>query len=336
MARLDISLFFKSVFRKIRAFFLRQKWEEILIFFCFVLLSTGFWYLESLQEEYEIEVGMPVKYKNVPQDVVLSADNPQSLLIRIRDKGTVLINYLWFNSFSPIEVDMKDVLSGKRSEAVAERRLLESAISRQLIASTSLLSIDPPTIRVDYTELIHKDITVSADVDIQTDPGFQISDAIRINPTKVHVYAESAILDTLLVIETESIELKRANKTVTHTVRLKPIPNARMEPEKVEVTIPIEEFTEKRFQIPVECKNLPDNYDLRVFPSTVEVVCNIPMSKYKDLERSDIEIRMSFQEFDSNRVSGGLPVRLTKCPEWLVTPLVNPYTVEFILEQKNP
>ncbi|MDR1601352.1 MAG: YbbR-like domain-containing protein [Tannerella sp.] len=336
MARLDFPLLFKSVFRKVRIFFRRQQWEEILIFLSFLLLSTGFWYLESLQDEYEIDIAIPVKYRNVPRDMILSDDNPQNLLVRIKDKGTVLINYMWFNSFSPVDIDMKDALTEKRQHVFMERRTLESIISRQLISSTSLLNIDPPAIQVDYTALMQKEVTVSARVDIQTEPGFQLSDAIRINPAKVHVYARSAVLDTLSAVETELVELKQARKTVTLSVRLKPVPNVRVEPEKVEITVPVEEFTERRFQIPVGCKNLPANYNLRVFPSSVEVICNVPMSKYKDLRLDDFNIQIPFQEFDSNRASGELTVRLTRCPGWIVNPLINPGTVEFILEQKKP
>jgi hypothetical protein len=336
MARLDFPFHFKSVFREVRNFFRRQQWEEILIFLSFLLLSTGFWYLESLQDEYEIEIAIPVKYRNVPRDMVLSADNPQDLLVRIKDKGTVLINYMWFNSFSPVEVDMKDALVEKTQRVFVERKNLESIISRQLISSTSLLNIDPPAIHADYTALMHRNMAVSARVDIRTEPGFQLSDAIRVNPARVHVYAHSAILDTLSAIETELVELKRASKTVTLAVRLKPIPNVQMEPEKVEVTIPIEEFTERRFQVSVGCKNLPANYNLRVFPSSVEVICNVPMSKYKDLGSDDLKIQIPFQEFDSNRASGELTVRLTQYPAWIANPLINPGTVEFILERKKP
>jgi len=336
MARLDIPLFFKSVFQKNQVFFRRQKWEEILIFCCFVLLSTGFWYLESLHQEYEIEFTMPVKYKNVRRDIILSDGNIQNVLVRVRDKGTVLINYLWFNSFSPIEIDMKDALVEKGQQFVVERRAVESAISRQLISSTSLLHIDPPEIQVHYASLMHKDVSVRADVDLRTEPGFQLAGAIRVDPAQVHVYAGHAILDTLHTVKTEVIELRKVNKTVVLTARLIPVPEVQMEPEKVEVTIPVEAFTEKRFQIPVECRNLPNNYNLRVFPATVEVICNVPMSKYKDIGAGNIEIHIPFQEFDSNRASGGLPVRLTKYPEWVANPQINPVTVEFIIEQKNP
>ena len=57
MSRLgQIKQTFKSVRIEIKAFLRRQQWKEALIFFCFILLAFGFWLLQSLQQEYEIDI----------------------------------------------------------------------------------------------------------------------------------------------------------------------------------------------------------------------------------------------------------------------------------------
>ena len=79
MSRLgQIKETFKTVRMEIKAFIHRQKWKEALIFFCFVLLSLGFWLLQSLQQEYEIEINIPVKYKNVPPDISFTEIGPNT------------------------------------------------------------------------------------------------------------------------------------------------------------------------------------------------------------------------------------------------------------------
>ena len=61
MSRLgQIKQTFKSVRIEIKAFLRRQQWKEALIFFCFILLAFGFWLLQSLQQEYEIDIRIPV------------------------------------------------------------------------------------------------------------------------------------------------------------------------------------------------------------------------------------------------------------------------------------
>ena len=47
---------------------------------------------------------------------------------------------------------------------------------------------------------------------------------------------------------------------------MQPIEGVRYEPEEVKVNIPVEEYTEKRLTLPIQCDSVPDNYILRMFP----------------------------------------------------------------------
>ena len=80
MSRLgQIKQAFKSVRIEIKAFLRRQQWKEALIFFCFILLAFGFWLLQSLQQEYEIDIKIPVKYKNVHRIYLSRKHRPKPL-----------------------------------------------------------------------------------------------------------------------------------------------------------------------------------------------------------------------------------------------------------------
>ncbi|MDR2918585.1 MAG: YbbR-like domain-containing protein [Tannerella sp.] len=336
MSRLDNSPnLFKSTIDKIKAFFRQEKWKEAMIFLFFVFLSACLWYLQSLQQEYEIEIEIPIKYKNVPADMILTENNPNTVIAKVRDKGTVLLNYSWLRTFAPIEVNMKDATPENNQTTVITRRIIESNISKQLISTTSLVSFEPQTIQVDYTELQSKELPVQLDIDITMKPGFQLVDSIKSVPDKIVVHASNAILDSLFALTTVHKEIKDVSKTQEITIRLKDIKGARMEPNQVTVIIPVEEFTEKRFILPVICTDVPDNYTLRIFQSAIEVVCNIPMSRFKDLSEDEFEIQIPFREFEENQSAGELMIRLTKKPEWISEPILNPNLIEFIIEQKN-
>lgn len=335
MSRLDKQHLFKSTRDNIRVFFHQQKWKETMIFLFFVLLSLGLWYLQSLQQDYEIEIEIPIKYKNIPANMVLTENNPEIVVAKVRDKGTVLLNYSWLRTFAPIEVNMKDAQPGENKSTTIPRRTIESSISKQLIASTSLLSFEPQTIQVEYSELKSKEIPVRLDIALTMKPGFQLADSMKIIPNKVVVFASNTILDSLVVLKTVRREIKDADKTKEITVQLQPIEGTRMEPSEVKVIIPIEEFTEKRFLLPVICTDIPDNYVLRTFPASIEVTCNIPMSRFKDLTEDNFDIQLPFREFEENQSAGELLLRLTRKPDWVSDPILNPNMVEFIIEQQN-
>ena len=131
MSRLgQINQTFKSIRIEIKAFLHRQKWKEALIFFFFVLLALGFWLLQSLQQEYEIDINIPVKYKNVPPDISFTETPPEAITVKVKDKGSVLLNYSFGRSFAPIEANMKDQPE-KTGKLVINRKSIESDIKKQ-------------------------------------------------------------------------------------------------------------------------------------------------------------------------------------------------------------
>ena len=333
MSWLDKQNPFKSL-NRIKVFFFQQQWKETLIFLFFLLLALGFWFLQHLQQEYEIEIVVPVRYRNIPSEMELMEEYPQKIVAKLRDKGIILINYSWLHSFSPLEVNLNDIQ--KEMNHQVTRRTIEASIAKQLISTTSLLGFEPETIMIEYNALQIKEVPVQADISVELEPGYQISGVITVVPEKVHIYTNSNILDFITSVKTINTEIKKANQTQEINVRIQRIDNVRIEPDEVTITVPVEEFTEKRISVVIGCNDLPDNYILRSFPSTVEVVCNVPISRFKELEETDFEIQIPFEEFEINRTSGKIMVYLTKQPLWIANPTIVPSAIEFIIEQTNP
>lgn len=331
MSRLgQIHQTFKSVQTEIKVFLHRQQWKETLIFFCFVLLAFGFWLLQSLQQEYEIDIQIPVKYKNVPPDISFTETLPETITAKVKDKGSVLLNYTFSHSFAAIETYMKTDPT-KTGELVISRKEIESDIKKQLIATTSLLGFEPQSINAAYGKRQQKKLPAVFTGNIHTNAGFKISGDISITPHSISVYASDAVLDTLKEIKTVYTEIKKGNKTVTRTVQLEKVNGANLEPTSVTVTIPIEEYTEKTLEIPVTCANLPQHYTLRTFPSAVKVSCSVPLSRFKDVSADDFEIQLSFDDLEQSD-SGTLPLQLNKKPSWVDVAKISPDRIEFILE----
>ena len=334
MPQLDnINQSFKSARMKINAFLRRQRWKEALIFFFFVLLSLGFWLLQSLQQEYEIEINIPVRYKNIPPDISFTETPPQVVIAKVKDKGSVLLNYSFGRSFAPIETNMKNQAEKSGSISIS-KKAIENNIQKQLLATTSLVTFEPQHIEAAYSKRIKKEIPVVFNGTIQTNPVFHVSGNITISPMNMSVYASDVVLDTLNQAKTVFTEIKKGNKTITKTVQLQKVSEATYDPTSVTITIPIEEFTEKTLEIPVLCTDLPPHYTLRTFPSVAKVTCSIPLSRFKDLSEDAFEIRFSFKDLEQN-VSGSLPIQLTKKPDWVSSVALVPDKIEFILEQNN-
>ena len=75
-------------------------------------------------------------------------------------------------------------------------------------------------------------------------------------------------------------EAKRLSDTLRTTVRMARIPNLRIVPDQVEVTIPVEEMTSKLLDIPVVPQSVPAGWSLITFPSSVQLTCMMPFSRF--------------------------------------------------------
>lgn len=325
---------FEAMLLKAGAFFRRQQWKEIFIFLFFLLLSFGFWLLQSLQQDYERKVDLPVRYKNVPSEWVLSESNPKKISILLKDKGTILMYYSWNAQINPVDISVPDLPRLSENSLQITSRVLESAVSKQLISSTSILSIEPREVELKYDSLSSRTVPVIANVQVHTKPGFQVSDTIRISHPKVRLFGSSRILDTLNEVRTKLVTLNDAVKTKELSTHLDLPEGIKSDNETVKLTVPIEEFTEKKVELPVLCLDIPSDIVLRIFPSKVEVTCNIPVSQFRELTSEKLEIIIPFREFEGNQATGKMPVRLSKKPAWVTNPVIVPNELEFIIEQQ--
>lgn len=325
---------FKSIPRKIKVFLHRQKWKETLIFLAFVLLAFGFWYLQSLQQDYEIEISIPVRYRNIPPEIAFTDSLPDRITARLRDKGSILLNYSFGRNFTPIEANLRDI-PVDRGEIVIERKDIEADIYKQLLATTMLTSFEPTQLNITYSQRMEKEVPVAFNGNIQFSPGFHRSGETQLIPPTVTIYAAQSQLDTIAIARTVFTEIKNTNRNVSRNVQLQPIDGVTFSTDQVTVSVAVEQFTEKTLDVQVEVTNIPSDYTVRLFPALVKVNAGVPMSRFKDLTAEMFSIKIPFSELEQN-LTGNTSIELTDQPDWIRSATLSPSKIEFILEQHIP
>jgi len=316
-------------------FFRHQQWKSFFIFLFFLLLAFVFWFLQTLQQDYEQRIEYALQYKNVPVEWVLSENNPQTVSALLKEKGATLLYYLWYAPSHAIDISISGLSPLSDSTLQITNRMLEVELSKQLFASTSILSFEPREIELRYDMLGSRLSHISAQVVISTKPGFQLSDNITVSPSEVRLFGSNKALALLNEIKTKPTYLEDVSKTTELTVQLDLPTGVKSDYETVRLTVPVEEFTEKKIQIPVLCPDIPENYVLRMFPSSVEITCYLPLSQFRELTEEKLEIMIPFAEFEKNKTTGKIPVRLTRKPAWVSNAVVSPNELEFIIEHHD-
>ncbi len=323
-----IDVFFRKIQRMKR--FLTSK--DLFIFLFFLLISTGLWGLHAMRKTYETVIQIPITYEDFPLGYVQTAELPEKLRITVSDRGNVLLNYRMTRRFTPISFNLEEPLA---NEMTISTKTLETAIQKQLNASTQIVRIRPDALHFTFVELQKKTLPVKLDDRTVLAQQYIKSDTIEINPGRIEVYAPKNILDTLQFAYTEPLIIKELKDTVQKTVKMKEIKDMAYSSPAVNVTIKTEPYTEKIVEVPVTSINVPEQYILRIFPSVVNVSFQLGVSLYDKVNASSFVVAVDYNETLNESSQRKLPVEIKKQPDKIFNVRINPKRVDYLVEEKE-
>ncbi|WP_294629257.1 YbbR-like domain-containing protein [uncultured Bacteroides sp.] len=330
LARRKIRYTYLKLSKRIKDFLLSDKSREFLIFLFFFLVAGGFWLLQTLNNDYEAEFSIPVRVKDVPNNVVLTSEPPSELRVRVKDKGTVLLNYMLGKSFFPVNLNFSDY-KGKNNQVKIYASDVEKKILAQLNVSSKILSIKPDTLDYIYSEGKSKRVPVRFRGKVTAGLQYYVSDTIC-NPDSVLVYAPENMLDTITAAYTQKISLENISDTTRRRVALALERGMKFVPSSVEMTFPVDIYTEKTVEVPLYGINFPADKALRAFPSKVQVTFQVGLKRFRSIKASDFVINVPYEEL-LKLSSDKYTVRLKAFPGGINQIRIVPEQVDFLIEQ---
>ncbi|MDE6162220.1 MAG: YbbR-like domain-containing protein, partial [Bacteroides sp.] len=301
-----------------------------LIFLFFFLIAGGFWLLQTLNNDYEEEFSIPVRTKDIPNNVVLTSEPPSELRIRVKDKGTVLLNYMLGKSFFPVNLNFLDY-KGKDNHVKIYASDFEKKILSQLNVSSKILSIKPDTLEYIYSEGKSKLVPVRFQGKVTAGLQYYVSDTIC-NPDSVLVYAPEGILDTIKTAYTQNMILENISDTTRRRIPLTSERGVKFVPASVEMTFPVDIYTEKTVEVPLHGVNFPADKALRTFPSKVQITFQVGVKRFRSIKASDFIIHISYEEL-LKLGSDKYTVKLKSFPSGINQIRIVPEQVDFLIEQ---
>jgi Uncharacterized protein conserved in bacteria len=323
----------KDIQEKIREFAQTPKWKSFLTFLVFITLAFIFWIIQYYQQRFEVEVAIPVRYMEIPAELVVTNQLPDKIDIKISDKGTVLLNYILTKKFEPIEINLRETTIGKGIHTVSRDKIYRY-LNDRLPGSGEIRSIFPETIEIEYSPLEQKELPVKLNGILLPAPGYATSDSLKISPETVTVFGDSESLDALGFILTDPIEHRNITLNIDQSINLVIPQNIRLSRNNVQLTLHVEEYTEKTFEIPIKCFNLPEDCIIRFFPSTAKVYVQVGLSHYAKLTESDFAININYNKL-LNKATSSHCLELNKFPPEVLNYQLTPEIVEFLVEQKK-
>lgn len=312
--------------QKLKAFFFSK---DILSFLLFLALSAAFWFVNTLGKQRETEISIPVNYIGMSSQIVFLSIPPSHITVSVEDRGLQLLNYSRLRD-KPLTIDLTQKFYEKGKIFINSDQLREKIV-RYLLPSTTLLEIKPETILIRYEKQSIATLPVTLNHKIEMAPQYLMSDRIKLEPSQVTVYGPKEMLDTLKSVPTELLVLKNVRDTGSYVCRLKPLKYLRYSERDIKVDVFVEQFTEKKVQLPILAINCPPNLTIRTFPTFVEATYTVGLSRFNTFNPNSIQVLIDYNDLKNTKLSKQkLKVRTND--EFISNLRISPLEVEFLLE----
>lgn len=315
-----------SIFRNL---FFSMFNKEFLIFLFFLLLSGAFWLVMTLNETYEREIKIPVHLEGIPNKVIVTSNEEDTLRVTIRDRGYLLFTYMYGQNRKSLHINFNTYNKGKGHGSV-QAADLQKLIYQQLFKSSRIVSIKPDKFEYLYNYGNSKLLPVRLKGSITPGKSYYLAN-VAFSPETVSVYASQEKLDSLLAIFTEQVKLTNVTDTVVQEVMLSKITGVKCIPSKVTMTVYPDVLTEESVEVPITAVNMPEGKVLRTFPSRVKVVFTTGASQFRTIHPDQFRVEVDYWEIQSHP-SDKCPVSLVAAPYGVRNAHPEPDRVDYLVE----
>lgn len=312
---------------------LREKGRDMLVFAFFLVVSTGFWLLQKLNDTFDADIRVPLEMEGVPHGTVITTPLPREVVVTIQDKGTNLFNYLRSGKgIAPIVLDFSAYDNGSATAKVSVPATdVQRAFQQQVNASVRVLRMRPNQFEFHYNKGVSRRLAVKLAGRISTRQQNYMQ-GLSFSPDSVTVYAPASILDTLRYAYTESQEITELDRTTTFNVGFPSICGVKVVPETVAMTAHVDYYTEQSVSVPVIGLNFPAGMSLKTFPATVTVKYRVGASSARFIQPGNFVLAATYEEFLANPGSK-YRLQLKSIPEGVSNVRIYPQEVDYLLEQ---
>lgn len=298
------------------------------IFIPAIFIAALFWLLTALTRTYNGTLEFPIKYINPPKDKVVISPLPEKITFSVRTSGwEILSNSFQKNQF-PIVINIEALRNKSFLVTGQNMGIFTEHVPPEMV----IYKLSPDTIyfEFDETQMIRVPIRFNADLTYKKQ--YNLGEKISIFPDSVSLTGPLSIIKLKKYWNTEKLVKGEINKSIRQKIKLAEPDNnlITLSEKEVEVSIPVEEFTEGNVEIPIEIINQKKNIQVVIFPKSVKIYYNVSLKKYQMVKPHLFEASVDLSGIDIFAVNMA-EVKITHHPSFANVLNHSPNMVEFII-----
>lgn len=306
--------------------------RETLVFVFFIIVSAGFWLLQTLHEDYEMDLQFPLTLENVPNGIVITEELPERITVKVKDRGSSLFRFYQWRHMPGLVINFSSHDHGSAyGHVILTHSEVQKLIAQQLQLSTRIVSIHPDTLDYYYTRGVERRLPVLFRGRVETSSVHYLENLV-ITPDSVTIWGQETISDSLTAVATVLTNITDLTENLEQTVAIEPIRGTKIAPAEVTLKAEVDIYTEKQVRVPIVGTNFPGGYSLRTFPASAQVSFRVGSKKYKQITADNFVLTATYEELLALQDSM-LTLQLRSIPEGVSQVKITPERVQYLIEQ---
>ncbi len=306
--------------------------KQFLTFLFFLILSGIFWLSITLNESYEREIKVPVQVVGIPKNVVLTSPSTDTVRVTIRDKGWMIVAYLYGERMPTIHLNYKSFDRGNGAGIISSSDI-KRLLVQQFEISTAITTVKPDRLEFFYNNGERKRVPVRWRGRVLPQQAYFISD-VNYTPDSVDVYAAPEKLDSIRQIYTEPLNYVGFRDTLSVSCKLSHSNDIKVVPEQIQIEFLTDILTEETIEdVPIQCLNLPEGKVLRTFPAKVNIHFVAGATQIRHLHPEDFIVVADYREI-AQESSEKCTLYLRSVPHGISRATLDTKQVDYLIEEK--
>jgi YbbR domain-containing protein len=303
--------------------------RRVSVFLSCLLLAVFAWLFFALSNNYEYQVNSQINFINPPLHKAYHPLQDDTITLKVRGTGWQLLFSKFKLSNKIVNVSLKELTT--KNFVTVSSQLPE--INSQFESNQKVVSVFPDTLFFDFTSRITKRVPVKLLYKLSFQKAYGMSGPIKLDPATVIVTGAAEDLEKINSWKTDSLSMTEINSSINAKVSFQKglKNNVDVYPKFVKVEIPVDEFTEKVLEIPIEVQNNPGR-DVKVVPEKAKITLLAALGNYSKIDRESLKVSVDLDKWVKNKYEQ-LPVQITKFPAFCKLIKTEPQTVDFLVKE---
>jgi hypothetical protein len=301
--------------------------KRVAAYFVCVAIASVFWFLNALSKTYTVKIVTPVEYINLPNNKTLASNLPENFEMTIRSHGFTILRRKLMFLLGPLSFNVNEMTNNRMVE---NKKTSFAFPTRQFLTEMSYQLSNTLFFRFD--QMSQKLVEVKPLVKVNLKKQFQISGKISTEPNTVVVSGPQSTLDTLQFIYTKAKEFNVVDQSIQVKAEISPVKELFFDRQSVELSIPVEEYTEAQQSVPVMLTDAPANMKVKLFPARVKISFLVGLSRFSEIHSEDFKLAVSYTDIEGGQQR--LRIKIVSAPAFLYDVKITPEEIEYLIENE--